>query len=330
MPDAREKVKRFYEKVHEGGWVNCIILVNEAKVLRGWSDVHDGPVLTFTDRCEELPAEVLDAIREVGLSSVTMEHRKDAYVEAHCHVRSEGRELTAEELFLPNLRVWAEYFGYEVVDLPEDISPLGWGIYGDTFDDAKKARLEFSSRLGGVIASGEYTHYDGGYAFIIKTLYAKAMINVVESPPEEPPEQPPEEAREPPCDSYGDLDGDGYIRPGVDSALLSAWTVGGWEFVKSKAEELGVELKIDEEEFLRRADVNADGSVDMGDALMIERYANGSEDTFPVCEVPPERPPSLIECLFPRLFSGLLFPRLEIGVLPRLQCILAQSSTRSK
>ncbi|HEX59587.1 MAG TPA: hypothetical protein ENF26_05520 [Methanomicrobia archaeon] len=332
---TEEAVRKFYEKAHGGGWVDCLILVNEAKVLRGWSNVHDGPVLTFTDRCEELPADVLNAIREVGLSPVTIEHRKDARVEAHCHVRFEGRELTAEELFLPNLRKWAEYFGYEVVDLPEDISPLGWGIYGDTLDDAEKARSEFSSKLGGVISSGEYTHYDSGYAFVIKTLYAKAMINVVESPPEQPPEeqpeQPPEGAREPPCDSYGDLDGDGYIRPGVDAALLNAWILGGWEFVKSKAKELGVELKIDEEEFLRRADVNADGSADMGDSLMIERYANGLEDTFPACEAAPEKPPSLMECLLPRLFGRMMFPRMEEYVLfPRLHCLLQLFSDRSK
>lgn len=188
MP-AAEKIKKFYEIAREGGWVNCRILVNEAKVLEGWSNVHDGPVLTFTDRCEELPTEVLGAIAEVGLSPATYEHKKDAYVEGHCHIQFEGREPTAEELFLPNLRKWAEHLGYAVVDIPEEVSPLGWGIYGETLNDAMQAMQSFNSELGGVVASWQFTHYEEGRAAYILSLHAIAMINVTEPPEEEPPEK---------------------------------------------------------------------------------------------------------------------------------------------
>jgi len=145
-------------------------------------------------------------------------------------------------------------------------------------------------------------------------------------------EQPTGAGRLPPCDSYGDTDGDGYIRPGVDAVLVQAYIVGGWEMVQSKAEELGVELKIDEDEFARRADVNGDGAISIRDAQLIDKYANGVTDTFPVC-VPQEKP-SALECLFPRIFDGKLFPRIScflggesfIGCLfPRIYCLMTMT-----
>jgi len=121
-------------------------------------------------------------------------------------------------------------------------------------------------------------------------------------------ELPAGAARPPPCDSYGDTDGDGYIRPGIDAVLVQAYIVGGWEMVQSKAEELGVELKIDEDEFARRADVNGDGAISIRDAQLIDKYANGVTDTFPVC---PRGKPLPLECLLPRLAGGDLMPRLS-------------------
>ena len=117
-------------------------------------------------------------------------------------------------------------------------------------------------------------------------------------------------ARKPPCDSYGDLDGDGYIRPGVDSELLGAWIIGGWDGVQQRAVELGVELKIDEAEFLRRADTEGDGTVSVRDAQLIEKYAQGITDTFPVC--PPAAEFDIMA----------LFPRLKGDLMPRLGCLL--------
>ncbi|HEX58718.1 MAG TPA: hypothetical protein ENF26_01045 [Methanomicrobia archaeon] len=147
---------------------------------------------------------------------------------------------------------------------------------------------------------------------------------------EEGEEQPV--VRLPPCDSYGDTDGDGFIRPGVDAVLVQAYIVGGWEMVQLKAEELGVELKIDEDEFARRADVNGDGAISIRDAQLISKYANGVTDTFPVC-VPGEKPLSL-ECLFPRIFGGELFPRINcfLGgesfiscLFPRVYCLMTMT-----
>ena len=145
-------------------------------------------------------------------------------------------------------------------------------------------------------------------------------------------ELPAGAARPPPCDSYGDTDGDGYIRPGIDAVLVQAYIVGGWEMVQSKAEELGVELKIDEDEFARRADVNGDGAISIRDAQLIDKYANGITPTFPVC-VPQEKPLSL-ECLFPRLVGGELFPRTSCFLegenfisclFPRVYCLMTMT-----
>jgi len=39
--------------------------------------------------------------------------------------------------------------------------------------------------------------------------------------------------------------------------------------------------------------------------------------------LPPERPPTFLECIFIRIYGGVLFPRLELGELfPRLSCLM--------
>jgi len=40
-------------------------------------------------------------------------------------------------------------------------------------------------------------------------------------------------------------------------------------------------------------------------------------------KMPPERPPTFLECIFIRIYEGVLFPRLELGELfPRLSCLM--------
>jgi len=110
---------------------------------------------------------------------------------------------------------------------------------------------------------------------------------------------PPEGARLPPCGNYGDVDGDGYVRPGVDSELVFAYLTGGWDAVREKAGELGVELRTDEAEFARRADVTGDGLLSIRDPQLIEKYARGLADTFPVCgeQQPPSEEHETVELL---------------------------------
>ncbi|RLE69302.1 MAG: hypothetical protein DRJ43_04145 [Thermoprotei archaeon] len=73
----------------------------------------------------------------------------------------------------------------------------------------------------------------------------------------------------PPCKAYGDLDDDGYVSK-KDVELLVKYIYG---FVTLT------------EEQKRRADVNADGTIDWEDAKLLEQFVLGEIDTFPVCEL---------------------------------------------
>jgi len=82
-------------------------------------------------------------------------------------------------------------------------------------------------------------------------------------------------ARNPPCDSYGDLNSDNFVKED-DSVLLVNYYMKGWNSVKD-------DTILTQLEFERRADVNNDGSITLFDASMIGRYANKLINTFPVC-----------------------------------------------
>jgi hypothetical protein len=83
-------------------------------------------------------------------------------------------------------------------------------------------------------------------------------------------------SREPPCDSYGDVDDDGYVTVD-DYDLVHSYVEGGWDAVKSKTD------LASEEEFKRRADIDGDDEVSFSDSVFIDHYINGTYDTFPLC-----------------------------------------------
>jgi len=74
-----------------------------------------------------------------------------------------------------------------------------------------------------------------------------------------------------PCNNYGDINLDGFVTE-EDSELAGNIAVGL--------------ITPANEQFLR-ADVDFDGDVDVLDASSISQYANGVQDTFPVCFMPP-------------------------------------------
>ena len=87
--------------------------------------------------------------------------------------------------------------------------------------------------------------------------------------------------RTPPCGNYGDVDNDGYVTVN-DAILVANYAVGGWANVSA-------DTPLTESEFVLRAEVNADGVVDMADSTYIANYAMyvPGYDTFPICEVCP-------------------------------------------
>lgn len=71
----------------------------------------------------------------------------------------------------------------------------------------------------------------------------------------------------PPCDSFGDVDSDGYVT-NEDGKLILQYEVGQITFSPEQK---------------KRADVNGDRTVNSVDASFILQYANGTRDTFPMC-----------------------------------------------
>lgn len=74
--------------------------------------------------------------------------------------------------------------------------------------------------------------------------------------------------RRPPCGSYGDVDGDGWVTQ-RDAILVADYIVGKVELT---------------EEQLGRADVDGDGVITSVDAMFIGQYVSGLRDSFPICE----------------------------------------------
>ena len=72
----------------------------------------------------------------------------------------------------------------------------------------------------------------------------------------------------PPCDSYGDLDDDGYITDN-DLSLFKQLSIG--DLTPTEEQE-------------KRADLNGNGEAgDAGDLVLIKSYVLGEIDTFPIC-----------------------------------------------
>jgi hypothetical protein len=72
-----------------------------------------------------------------------------------------------------------------------------------------------------------------------------------------------------PCDSYGDVDLDGYVSLS-DSMLIASFVAGSTTLTNEQK---------------RRADVNGDGAVSMVDSSLISQYSSGLINTFNVCSV---------------------------------------------
>ena len=85
--------------------------------------------------------------------------------------------------------------------------------------------------------------------------------------------------RVPPCDSYGDVDNDGYVSLN-DLSLIEIYLSIGWVPPVSN-------VPITESEFIRRADIDGDGVIGQSDLDAIWNYVAEVQDTFPVCEAPP-------------------------------------------
>ena len=73
----------------------------------------------------------------------------------------------------------------------------------------------------------------------------------------------------PPCDSYGDLNNDGYVTT-ADITLVESCILNPSQCTQEQKS---------------RADIDDNGIVDGGDVVIIEQYITGVTDTFPVCQV---------------------------------------------
>ena len=107
--------------------------------------------------------------------------------------------------------------------------------------------------------------------------------------------------KSPPCDSYGDVDGDGLVTSAdvqlVLQHIAGAITLEPWQ--------------------QERADVNGDGVIDSADVQLLQQYIVGTTDTFPVCQLPDDPPDDPTEGLINRLIAWIKanpIPAAAIGI----------------
>jgi len=98
--------------------------------------------------------------------------------------------------------------------------------------------------------------------------------------------------RAPPCGNYGDVDDDGVVSE-LDYYLIWGYVYyrgeegWSWEQFYNYYKSFGFNPVPDEQEFMRRADVDNDGVVSYADRDLVDQYIKEQIDTFPVCEAAP-------------------------------------------
>lgn len=205
MVTVKEKVKEFYKTAKNQNWGDFTVYPNELKAFRrdkghcGYYDpnmedcpadaIHtfvDGSVLSFRTNCRYLSDTQKTVISALGLSKKDQCFWCYEYPGSggpgyrYCHIQYAGRELTKDELWLTDLKQRAIDLGYDVRNSIEAI--IGWGIYGDTFDEAYNAYMDFLNKTGIIGGSSSYSH-GSGYIWAPRTIYAYSLVSITEPLP---------------------------------------------------------------------------------------------------------------------------------------------------
>jgi PKD repeat protein len=177
-----------------------------------------------------------------------------------------GHEYSSAGSYIVTLTVTDDY-GATGTETKNVIVTLTVGLIGDLNRDGTLTPADAVIALHLAASDGWDPAADMNSDDCITSLDALMILSVTPTT---------QSSREPPCDSYGDVDDDGYVTID-DYDLVRSYVGGGWDAVKSKTS------LTSEEEFKRRADIDGDDKVSFFDSVFIDHYINGTCDTFPLC-----------------------------------------------
>ena len=200
MTTVKEAVKALYKKAKDERWTKIYLFSNELVSWEGQCVSYDprdgcpadsllgfiaGPVLRHGDLCSEIPVAEKDYLTTNGfeLKPQCFWCRKangSATGQTNCHIKYSGRYLTADELWLTDLKQRA-------IDLGHDIRYcaiskrclIGWGFWGPTSADAYNSLDSFCKETGVTMSSASgIKDFEGGYLYTISSFYIYGLYGI--------------------------------------------------------------------------------------------------------------------------------------------------------
>lgn len=203
MATIKEKVKEFYKKANKNNWTKFLIYANELKAygvdrcvsydpkedcpIDSYRGFYNGTILKHIRLCDEMTADEKNTLTLLGFSlkpQCFWCRRPDGSALGinYCHILYAGRELTADELWLTDIKQRAIDLGYDIRDCGWIADcHIGWGFWGATSTDAWNAFDGFMKETGVTFASASLIkNFAGGHLYVINSFYAYGLYNITE------------------------------------------------------------------------------------------------------------------------------------------------------
>ena len=190
MVSIRDRVKDFYMTIPELELGSLFhVCTNEKCDYNGYYEgLVNAPVLINHHKVESISQAEKDLVSLLGFTLKEFSHVR--YQEGggtstcrHCHVQYNGRELSASELWLPDIKQRAIDLGFVVKTSFDPKCCSGWGIFGETKAssyDNFKAFCEAANLTGYGAGRRECA---GGHIWYFEGLEVTSMVAIVQPPP---------------------------------------------------------------------------------------------------------------------------------------------------
>jgi len=202
---VKENVAEFYRAADYNKWGSNLIMPNQVRRHGGDCGYYDpnkeecpsdaihtfidGEVLYLNGGCSDLyHPEAATALRTLGFQLKDqcfwcLDYPGSGGMGySNCLVMIGDRQLTADELWLPDIKQRAIALGYTVVNNYEAAAEgsLGWGIYGNTKEEAYANFMAFTEETGVCGSAGRYSS-GSGYVWCTMAIYPSSMVGITES-----------------------------------------------------------------------------------------------------------------------------------------------------
>ena len=200
----KENVAEFYRAADHNGWGSNNIMPNQVRRHGGDCGYYDpnkegcpsdaihhfinGEVMYLHDYCGDLyHPKAGDALRTLGFQLKDQcfwcldSPSSGGSGYTNCLVMVGNRQLTADELWLTDLKQRAVDLGYAIKDnyAAEAEGSLGWGIYGDTNEVAYADFIAFMKETGVCGSAGRYLS-GSGYVWCMGNIYPTSMVGITQ------------------------------------------------------------------------------------------------------------------------------------------------------